>query len=286
MLAFKIIFYYNILRDLEVKDMKKRNDLVVYKNELNTVPLRNFNSVEMDLLMAIISQMRDRGESRIIFSFEELKALSKYNKETAIKSFINDLKSTYNKLIQLNVFFEDSHRFVSFVFFTKYEIDKDNQEILIQVNEEFAPLINQMTGSFTKFELEQFTQLKSSYSKTMYRLLKQYRLTGFVKFSLDEFRRLLDIPECYRMSNIDQFVLKPICNELSEIFENLTIKKIKKKRMVVALEFKFKHEDDLKKHGMKTFKDPDGLFYEKNIMEMDTEEVYKTFPVIKNDNKN
>ena len=139
--------------------MKKRDNLVVYKNEFNTVPLRNFNSVEMDLLMAIMSQMRDRGESRIAFSFDELKVLSKYNKETAIQSFIDDLKSTYNKLIQLNVSFEDSHKFVSFVFFTKYEIDKDNQEILIQVNEEFAPLINQMTGSFTKFELEQFLSL-------------------------------------------------------------------------------------------------------------------------------
>jgi plasmid replication initiation protein len=264
--------------------MKKRDNLVVYKNEFNTVPLRNFNSVEMDLLMAIMSQMRDRGESRIAFSFDELKVLSKYNKETAIQSFIDDLKSTYNKLIQLNVSFEDSHKFVSFVFFTKYEIDKDNQEILIQVNEEFAPLINQMTGSFTKFELEQFTQLKSSYSKTMYRLLKQFRLTGFVKFSIDEFRKLLDIPESYAISDIDRRVLKPICNELSEFFENLTVKKIKKKRRVVALEFRFKHEDDLKKHGMKTFRDPDGLFYEKNIMEMDTEEVYKTFPVIKSDN--
>lgn len=272
---------YNILRG---EYMKKRDDLVVYKNEFNTVPLRNFNSVEMDLLMAIMSQMRDRGETRIAFSFEELKVLSKYNKETAIQSFIDDLKSTYNKLIQLNVSFEDSHKFVSFVFFTKYEIDKDNQEILIQVNEEFAPLINQMTGSFTRFELEQFTQLRSSYSKTMYRLLKQFRLTGFAKFSIDEFRRLLDIPVSYKMCEIDRRVLKPICNELSEFFEDLTVKKIKKKRRVVALEFRFKHEDDLKKHGMKTFRDPDGLFYEKNIMEMDTEEVYKTFPVIKSDN--
>ena len=239
-------YVYDIIF-LEVNIMKKRDDLVVYKNEFNTVPLRNFNSVEMDLLMAIMSQMRDRGETRIAFSFEELKI-------------------------------------VRFVFITKYEIDKENQEILIQVNDEFAPLINQMTGSFTRFELEQFTQLKSSYSKTMYRLLKQFRLTGFVKFSIDEFRRLLDIPVSYRMCHIDQFVLKPIYNELSEIFEDLTIKKIKKKRRVIALEFRFKHEDDLKKHGMKTFRDPDGLFYEKNIMEMDTEEVYKTFPVIKSDN--
>lgn len=265
--------------------MKKREDLVVYKNEFNTVPLRNFNSVEMDLLMTIMSQMRDRGESKVTFSFEELKILSKYNKENAIKAFISDLESTYNKLISLNVRFETQSKIVRFVFFTKYEIDKDNQIITIQVNEEFAPLINQMTGSFTRFELEQFTQLRSSYSKTMYRLLKQYRLTGFAKFSIDEFRRLLDIPVSYRMCNIDQFVLKPILSELSDFFENLTVKKIKKKRRVVALEFNFKHEDDLKKHGMKTFRDPDGLFYEKNIMEMDTEEVYKTFPVIKSDNE-
>ena len=33
---------------------EKREDLVVYKNEFNTIPLRNFTAVEMDLLFTLM----------------------------------------------------------------------------------------------------------------------------------------------------------------------------------------------------------------------------------------
>lgn len=239
----------------------KNKDLVVYKNELNTIPLRNFNAVEMDLLMALMSQMRDKDVSEVSFDFSTLKELSKYNKETALDSFVSDLKSTYSKLISLNVNFETKSKFVSFVLFTKYEVDKDNQTIAVKVNTEFKDLINQMTGNFTKFELQQFTELKSSYSKTAYRLLKQYRSTGTARFNLDEFRRLLDIPDSYKISDIDKRVLRPIQNELSLTFNGLKITKHKKGRRVVALEFNFKKETLPKKELI----DSDGCEYESDL---------------------
>lgn len=81
----------------------KKGDLVVYKNEFNAVPLRNFTSVEMDLLFTLISKMRDKSTTELKFDFSELKKLNKYNKENAIDSFINELEKTYDKLIRLNV---------------------------------------------------------------------------------------------------------------------------------------------------------------------------------------
>lgn len=239
----------------------KNKDLVVYKNEFNTVALRNFTSTEMDLLMAIMSQMKDEGLTEVEFSFEALKELSKYNKANALDLFTGDLRSTYNKLISLNVSFENKQKLISFVLFTKYEIDKEAQTVKVRVNEEFQGLINEMTGSFTKFELQQFTELKSSYSKTAYRFLKQYRATGTARFNLDEFRRLLDIPDSYKISDIDKRVLRPIQNELSSIFKDLEIIKHKKKRSVVALEFKFRKEEKPKKELI----DSDGCEYESDL---------------------
>ncbi|EEX73104.1 replication initiation protein [Leptotrichia hofstadii] len=46
--------------------------------------------------------------------------------------------------------------------------------------------------------------------------MKQFRKTGFWRCSIEEFRNLLDIPEKYRIIDIDKFVLKPIQKELGE----------------------------------------------------------------------
>jgi len=86
---------------------------------------------------------------------------------------------------------------------------------------------------FTQFELDEFIHIQSTYAKTAYRLLKQYRTTGWWKVTLEDFRLLLDIPNSYRPSNIDQQILKPILEQLGgseedAIFKNLKVTKDKK----------------------------------------------------------
>ncbi|MEJ7195234.1 RepB family plasmid replication initiator protein, partial [Staphylococcus epidermidis] len=67
-------------------------------------------------------------------------------------------------------------------------------------------------------------------------VLKQYKHTGYMK--------MLDIPNSYRMTNINQKVLAPIIKELGFIFNNLNINKIKAKkgRKIEWLEFIFDAE--------------------------------------------
>ena len=78
----------------------------------------------------------------------------------------------------------------------------------------------------------------------MFRLLKQYKHTGYFKIQIDDFRERLDIPKSYRMTHINQKVLTPIIKELSMIFNNLHISKIKAKkgRKIEWLEFTFDAE--------------------------------------------
>ena len=204
------------------------SNLVVYKDELNTIPLRSFNSKQMDLFFSICSKMRNEELNTVTFDFEDLRELSNY-KITATKYFISDLESLYSKLIQLDFRIETEETITKFVLFTKYKIDKINETISIKVNEEFKHILNNIFGGFTKFELEEFTMLNSSYSKTAYRLLKQFRQSGYYIVKMDEFRRLFDIPDSYRMSDIDRQILNQIKKELSDSFNNLKITKLKGK---------------------------------------------------------
>ncbi|WP_154813497.1 RepB family plasmid replication initiator protein, partial [Lactiplantibacillus plantarum] len=62
------------------------NEIIKYDPELNTIPLRKFTPVEMNLFFSIISRMRDKSDQTIRFTFDQLKELSAY-KPTANNRF-------------------------------------------------------------------------------------------------------------------------------------------------------------------------------------------------------
>ena len=157
------------------------NEIVKYHHELNTIPLRKFSPVEMNLFFSIISRLRDKGDQTVRFSFEQLKDLSDY-KATANARFVDDLKSTYEKILSLR-FGRRSESGLSvemFVMFTRFKINGDVDEpyVDIQLFEDALPLLNGL-DEWVRYSLQQFNDLQSSYSKTMFRLLKQFRTNGY-----------------------------------------------------------------------------------------------------------
>ena len=87
--------------------MDEKTELTVkYQNELNLVPLKNFNAKQMDLFFALCARMKDRGLKKVRFSFEELKELSDY-KMTATKAFVGDLEKLYKDMLNLTYRTED-----------------------------------------------------------------------------------------------------------------------------------------------------------------------------------
>lgn len=216
---------------------------VVYKNDMNLVPLRKFNNTEVNLFFTLCNKLKDKGNLTVNIPFEELKELSNYYSHDK-KLFIQDLEKFYDKIFSLTYREETENVIKKFILFTKVEIYKDKEYVAISVNPDLEHIINSLTGNFTKFELREMTHLKSTYSKHMFRILKQYKHTGYVKIKIDDFRERLDIPKSYRMTNINQKVLTPIINELGFIFNNLNINKIKAKkgRKIEWLEFTFEAE--------------------------------------------
>jgi len=226
------------------------NEIVKYGNALNSVAFRKFNAREMNLFFSIVSRMRDKGTKKVTFTFDELKELSKYKQHGS--KFKEDLKSTYNKMISLNMWYDEGNVAGAWVLFTGFKLDFDKNEATISVNPELQPVLNKI-ASWTRFGLEQFANLRSTYAKTMFRLLKQYRVVGRREFSMEEFRALLDVPSSYRVNKIDERIIKPIKEELSPIFAGLSVRKKRGGRggKVVGYVFTWKPEpknkDDFKK---------------------------------------
>ena len=203
------------------------NELVKYQPELNTIPLRKFSPVEMNLFFSIVSRMRDKGDQTVRFTFDQLKDLSNY-KPTANRRFIDDIKRTYDHLMDLRFGSQSKSglSFERFVMFTKFKINGDADEpyVDVEVYRDAIPLLNNLE-SWVRYALTEFRDLKSSYAKTMFRLLKGYRTTGYAYFSKAEFNELLDVHKSYKPGDIDRAVLKPIREELTPLFKGLSIRK-------------------------------------------------------------
>lgn len=250
------------------------SDLVRYHNDFNNIILKNFTDRELDLLMAICFKLKNQDTNELTLEFKELKDLMKYE-DRNLNKFINIVDNTYNKLLNARFRYEDDTQIDNILFFTRYKVSKLNQNVLIKVNEDFKYLLNELTSNYTKFELEQFTSLKSNYGKLIFKLLKQFDSTGKREFKIEDFRRLLDIPESYRISEINSRVLRDsTITELEKAFKNLKIEKSKKhnKRNVSKIIFtwdkietkeNYKYNKKLEKNPITSIKEIEETMEEK-----------------------
>mgnify|MGYP000491344687 CR=1 FL=1 len=185
------------------------NEIVKYSNQFNAQALRRFTALDLDLLMAIAARVRDKEIDEVTFTFEELRQLAHVKKNLTDKELAARIVEVNDRLLACRFRFQDDSRTVQFTLFSGFETDWKTAKLLVAVNPRFSFLLNDLTSQFTRFELAEFTALKSSYAKETYRRLKQYRQTGVWKVSLEEFRRLLDVPKSYRTCDLNERVLKP-----------------------------------------------------------------------------
>lgn len=236
-------------------------DLVKYKNDMNTLHFHGFSAIDLDMLMALCSRMRDKDEDVMEFDFEYLKTIMEYKAKDK-ERFINNLDEMNNKLIKVTASFHTQTKKVMFVLFPTFEIDTEKETLTVRVNPDFKYLLNEISEQFTLFELQEFVSLSGKYSKNLYRLLKQYRRTGTYKIEASEFQKRMDIPEelekKYHMRNC----IKPAIEELTRLcyFKDLKVEPIKARKKgapVTAYEFTFRKSDNI--HGQASFHDIDSL---------------------------
>ncbi|EAK3988316.1 replication initiation protein [Campylobacter jejuni] len=244
------------------------SDIVKYHNDFNKIKLPSFTELEQNLLCAIFLEIKEKGHKETIkFPVLKLKKIALQSNLKDDKQFNSLMESLFYKFFKADftILIKDEKgregkTFVNlFEKVTFWNYNKLLEEIEIKVNEDFSYLVNSLTKEFTGFELAEFVALSGKYTKTLYRLLKQYRTTGTARFEWNEFCRIMDIPEKLAMCDIDKRILKPAIKELSKErnlfdqirvpFKNLAYEKEKEKGTrgrggkVSAIIFSFKPEN-------------------------------------------
>lgn len=254
------------------------NEIVKYHNDFNKINLPSFTEQEQNMLFGIIAKMRTNPISENIkLTRQELLSFSTENlTNKALGDLLLTLRDKFFKA-DFTILIEDVGKerigkeivniFQSFkLWYPKNDIRYNHlQSLELQVNPRFTYLINELTANFTRFELAEFIAISGKYTKTLYRLLKQFRNTGYRKFEWDEFLRIMNIPQNYQMRDIEKRILKPAIKELIKErtlfdikripFKNLIYTKLKGKGRgkggnVIGIEFKFDPEEINKQEVM------------------------------------
>ena len=211
--------------------MNKEKQVTQYKNQVNTIPMRNWTAEEMNFFFAVLTKLRDGGTKEIVMDKYELAELAKYA-VTHNKRYRDTIKNLVDKIGTLTYLEETKNSYSSMPLFLKFkatwEDNLTNMELILKVNPEFEYILNRWNeGKWTKFMLEEFIQIESTYSKTLFRLLKQWKTVGKREFTLDEFKKLMDIPKSYQNGIINHRIINNSIKDLEPHFKDLKVKTIK-----------------------------------------------------------
>lgn len=212
------------------------SELVKYHNNINKLSFNNFTEKELNVFFSIVYKIQNQGSNILEIPFVELRNLS--NGDIHLPRFLNSVKNVSDKISNLNFRYENDEEIVKFYFFNKFRIRKKEKVLILSINEDFQFLVNNLLkkGNFTILELENFVKLKSVYSKTLFRILKQWDSIHYKKFELQELRELLDVPVSYSTARFNQRILTPMENELKQFFPHLTIEKKKTGKVITEIE--------------------------------------------------
>lgn len=242
-------------------------EIIKYHNDLNRVKIPLLSEQEHNFFMLILNSVKDAIEKNemgkdglhVSLHLDVLKNF--FSKNLTYQEFDNIVNAFKNKIFKsdFKMLIKEGDLIGTmyvhlFEYFTVWHRSDAGfigfERVDIGISPYFSYLVDELNANFTRFELAEFLEIRGQYTKTLYRLLKQFRNTGkMITFSnrWNDFCEIMGIPKDYLPHHIDQRVLKPAIKELSfkrdnPIFKNLTYKKIKdfkQKGKIVGIEFYF-----------------------------------------------
>lgn len=107
---------------------------------------------------------------------------------------------------------------------------------------ELSPMLFELERQFTSYKLGRVGGLRSKYAWRLFELLMQFKSTGYLKITLDDFHHSMDTPKSMqsKFTNLTARVIEPAIKEI-HLKDGLTVTwdALKKGRKVAWLEFKF-----------------------------------------------
>lgn len=222
--------------------------LLKIHNDVNLLRLKNFNLYDYKILFTICSEVLEKGTELVQIPYSRLKNILNLNStKTITDKYLEDIvKTTHEKqkLINFNInnkFFEGE----ASLFTEIYKSKVGEKMFIVEVSKKTKYYLNKLAKEYTIANLKTLNSLKSKYSYRLFLELRQFKnankkkygntLCCWRNFEIQDFRYVMDIPESYRMRDIDKQVINISKEELKPFFKFLEFEKIKKSGKVTNL---------------------------------------------------
>lgn len=222
--------------------------LLKIHNDVNLLRLKNFNLYDYKILFTICSEVLEKGTELVQIPYSRLKNILNLNStKTITDKYLEDIvKTTHEKqkLINFNInnkFFEGE----ASLFTEIYKSKVGKKMFIVEVSKKTKYYLNKLAKEYTIANLKTLNSLKSKYSYRLFLELRQFKnankkkygntLCCWRNFEIQDFRYVMDIPESYRMRDIDKQVINISKEELKPFFKFLEFEKIKKSGKVTNL---------------------------------------------------
>lgn len=124
---------------------------------------------------------------------------------------------------------------------------KGEARITISFSDSIKKYISQLSGQFTRLNLQNIAGLSSTYSIRLYELLQQFASTGARMITVKDIRELLQVTDVYpQFKELNRRVITPAVKELNKKSNyKIEVSPAKKGRKIESLLFTFREKEQL-----------------------------------------
>ncbi len=223
--------------DLTTRDYSRQSHLIV-----NSKYAMTSNEINLVLVLLTAIDKKDEDFKDYIFTKKELE------KKTGKKWDSQQLQKTVDGLFEKPIRIrEGENKWKRFNWFSYFEYD--NGTITCRFDKALKPYLLELKERFVISDIKHLLPMKSTYSKRIYLLLKEYSKIGHRSFNVEKLREILQTPKSLNLySNFRTKVLKRAETDINK-FTDLEVKLSEKKRGRKIVEITYtikKNTTDLK----------------------------------------
>jgi plasmid replication initiation protein len=229
-----------------VTDLSKVNNHWIYQSNKLIEASYSFTVLEQKLIRLLASMIKkdDDNFKEYKFKASDLSKLLNINQ----KNIYMELDKVTDRLMVRYIKIKDDE---DKKFKKRHLIkiaDFENGILTMKIDEDMKDFYLNLKW-YTKYQLKNIMQFKSTYSFRLYELLKQYEKIGIRSITIDDFRCVLDIDDKQypKYANLKQKVISVAVNEINSKTDlYIEYEEIKEVRKITSLKFYIKHNETVK----------------------------------------
>lgn len=199
---------------------------------------------EINLILTLLTAIKKEDTDFKDYNFTLAEFNQKTKKSMTTKDLNNTVKSLMSKPLEIYI---SEKKWKVFHWFSYFECN--DSLITCRFDKALKPYLLEIKDRFVISDLRMILPMRSSYSKRMYLLLKEYTKIGMRTFNVEELQETLKVPKSFKVySEFKKKVLKKAEADINK-FTDLEIKFSEKKRGRKVIEVTFtikKNTTDLK----------------------------------------